>query len=949
MTAIAILETLAREFSIQFGEAQSVFEMLDAGLSAPFVGRFRRSQSGGLSESVVRKLQNRRLELEELDRRRGTIQRLLEKEPSVSESDQAAIRTCMDRFELEDLFVPHRRPEPEVQLAIDRGLQGLADELVRSVPRPPRQGEPEPAVDTTEDEQRDADPTDSAIEGDPEVSDEDSHEPAARLDDFSAQMGQLDPAESMDAVDTLEPMDSMDAMDPMDTGSEQGDGSASADLEEAAGDSASGSTVAVAVATTPVIKEDLSGIAGLPVKIEITPEIARVCPAYVNPDRGVHTESEALAGAVRILSDRIGRNSYLRGVVRQFFRKRGVLTVRTMVDEGKAGRHRPLLKLRQPLRQVQGHRLLSLRQAQKERVLNTVITLEEGLVFPKVRALLGRHNEPGFAALLDEVARKSFQVRLAPVIEADVRLELKERGDAEALRFLSQHLRQILLTPPYGPYTVAGVDVSAREDLTIAVLDGAGEPRKIARIEAPGKDAATLGKELHDVLEEHRPRALVVGNGKGSRAMAMRLREALRQAQIPVSVAVINEAGLSSYANSEVARRELPETTVPQRMAISLGRRFQDPMAEILKIDPRHLGMGAEQGLVSKANARRIFDETVESCVAHVGCDVSRAPLTILQHVPGLDAATAERLIERRKIAPFENREQLRAEGLLSEAQWTSAIAFLRFPQSSEPLDRTSLHPELYDLARRVLDSVGGTTEDSLARPGITRGLRRENFDVDELTWRDLMRELAQPGRDPRGYTTPPELLEGDTDPSRLVKDRVVWGWVTNVASFGVFVDVGLAHDAMIHISEISARYVRDARELLSIGQVVRARIADSSGPRLALSLKNVPMEERAPRPPRGGRRRDQERSAPPEPEQVKNVRAAQSRRDGLAGKSGGRRGRSGGPGGPGARGGRDKGRVEVDERVDLEQLGTQKAPSYSPFAAFFKNRQEDVKDEAPE
>jgi uncharacterized protein len=213
------------------------------------------------------------------------------------------------------------------------------------------------------------------------------------------------------------------------------------------------------------------------------------------------------------------------------------------------------------------------------------------------------------------------------------------------------------------------------------------------------------------------------------------------------------------------------------------------------------------------------------------------------------------------------------------------------------------------------------------------------------------MRELAQPGRDPRGFANLPELLDPATDGARLVKDRVVWGWVTNVASFGVFVDVGLAHDAMIHISEISTRYVRDARELLSIGQVVRARIADSSGPRLALSLKDVPMEERAPRPPRGGRRRDHERATPQEPEQTRNVRAAQSRRDGLAGKSGGRPKRGGGAGGAGARdrrGGREKGRVDVDERVDLEQLGTQKAPAYSPFAAFFKNRQEDSKDESP-
>jgi uncharacterized protein len=458
-------------------------------------------------------------------------------------------------------------------------------------------------------------------------------------------------------------------------------------------------------------------------------------------------------------------------------------------------------------------------------------------------------------------------------------------------------------------------------------------------------------------------------------------------------VFLVSEAGLSSYANSELARAELADRSIPARMAISLARRLQDPMAEFLKVEPRHLGLGSEQGLVSKANAKRVFVETIESAAAHVGCFVNRAPPAFLEVVPGLSRAIARKLVERRRQSPFRSREELRADGLLTEAQWTSAIAFLRVHGSDEPLDGTALHPEQYPLVRRVLDSAGSSVEQALGRFGATRGLRREDFELDEATWRDMMREISWPGRDPRHRLHVPALLDPDTDAVRLVKDRVVEGVVSNVASFGVFVDVGLANDAMVHISEISDRYVRDARELLSVGQVVRARILDAGGQRLTLSLRNVPAEARAPRPERGPRSDRGPRSArgdgPPRPgagrgregfrgrggrdrqpegdragAPAPNVRAAQSRRDGFGGRPGRRGDRKGGggrpgggrdergggrPGGPsrGDRGGRD---VEFgrDERASVESLNKSKA-AFSPFASFFKSKQAGEKEGMPD
>lgn len=923
MTATPILESLAREFSVHVDEVRSALEMTDAGLSAPFIGRFRRMQVGLLSESALRRMNRRRQELEELDRRRGTILRLLEKEPSVSPAVLAGIEGCMDRFDLEDLFIPHRRPEPEVQLALDRGLGGLADALVAPIPKAEREaaGADAPAdVDA---------PSDASA-----------------------------PHAESDIVGEAAPVDMSVASATDETPTEaatEAAAEASEDVEEEK----------PAAPTLEALPS--SAHTHIDLRTAMNAHLARVCMAFVRPDKGVHTETEALSGALRILSDRLGRNPRLRGSIRKLLGKHGVLSVRATVPDGRVGRHRSLLKVRQPLHQLQGHRLLAIRQAQKERVVNTVIALDPAKAMPHVRAALGRHTHPAHEEVLDEVALQALNHRLLPMIEQDVRLELKERADAEALRFLSQHLRQILLAPSLGRRAVAGIDVNAKGDWTVAPLDASSEPSgPDVRIETGEKDAAALGAELRAVLEPLSIQAVAVGHGKGPRAAVVKLRAALRASNCDVPVFIVNEAGLSSYANSEVARQELGDRAVPARMAISLGRRLQDALPEILKVDPRHLGLGVEQGLVSKANARRTFVETIESCTAHVGCDVNYASVVFLQNLPGLDRDAAQRIVARRKERPFQSREELRAEGILNEAQWASAIAFLRVSGSPEPLDATGLHPEQYTFVRSLLDSAGLSVEQALGRPGITRGLNRSNFDVDEATWRDWTREIAFPGRDPRLRLFIPQLLDPDTDPVRLVAERVVEGLVSNVASFGAFVDVGLPADAMVHISEISDRYVRDAREYLSIGQHVRARIVDASGPRLSLSLKRVPPRVREDHPREGvgsgprqrqGRRGEgrgdrDDRRGPREP--AAPVRAAQTRRDGLGGRSSGRGGPGKGRGGPDrGGGGRDRGghrdrgdRGDRDERVPLDAMGPGRAPAFSPFASFFKSKQDEKKPE---
>ena len=924
MTATPILETLAKELSAKPEHVQNALTMLDAGLSAPFIARFRRQEVGELNESVIRRLKRTREELEELDRRRGTILRLLEKEPSATPAKLEAIRRTTDRFELEDLFIPHRRPEPEVQLALDRGLGALADLLVAPIPKAERAAML--GVSEGELDERDSS-EDSELE--PEKREE------APLES---------PAPAAEAVPETPPVES----------------AAEESEEEEATPAPAPTLEPTALAHHPHIDPTAA----------MNAQLARVCQEFVRPDKGIHTESEALAGALRILSDRLGRDPRLRGALRRILGKHGVLSVRPIVDEGRLGRHRSVARISQPLRQIQGHRLIAIRQAQKDRVVTTQLTLAPEHGLPRVRAALGRHTHPAYEQVLHDVAQQALQHRLVPMLEADVRLELKERADGEALRFLGQHLRQILATPILGPLSVAGVDVSAKGDWSVVIVGENGEPTgPETRIETSAKEPAALGSELKALLEPTNVRVLALGNGKGPRAAVLKLRAALKAAGSDASVLVVNEAGLSSYANSELARSELPERAVPARMAISLARRLQDPLCEVLKIDPRHLGLGTEQGLVSKANARRVLTETIESSTAHVGCDLNRAPLAFLMHLPGIEREAVKKIVARRQERPFTNREELRQDGLLNEAQWTSVIAFMRIYGGSEPLDATNLHPEQYPLVRRLLDSIGGSVEQVLGRPGATKGLRRADFGVDEGTWRDLMRELSFPGRDPRSLQHPVRLLEPDTDPLRLTKDRVLEGIVTSVSSFGCFVDVGLAQDAMVHISETSERYVRDARELISVGETVRARIVESGGQRLALSFKHLPPPERAERPARvqrpegagrgerrepvgggergagrGGRGEGRGRGRRDEAPVNPNLRAAQTRRDGLVVRSS--KGADRGRGGPGGRG-RDGERGERDEHVRLDSVDTGGQKAFKPFASFFKTGQQPAEGES--
>ena len=946
---------LSKEFSIGDEVSTALCELLDAGHGAAFIGRFRRAQTGAMHEAVVRRFGERRDELVELDRRRAKIvAQLRALDPVPRELLDVALRTGQ-RAELEELLLPLRNPEPEVQIGLDRGLGDLAERLTARVERP--EGAPEigaafgePAPEPKRGKKgrggRGPKTGDSSVGSQSESADSPAETPAAGPDSTGSesQPSEGDAAAAPSAAAPQAPAEPEVAADPVPT-----DSPAAPPAEVAPAEATTEATTETPAAEAtadpaPIASPTETASADQPAPspaptpgpaadkpVELGGELAQLCLEFVKPDREVHTEMQALEGAMRILSDRLGRDPKVRRAVRDILRKRGVLHVYPGSNDGRSGRFKALFSKELPIRNLQGQKLISIRQGLKERAISVAVRVDHAHVLPRLRKLLASSNDPIADGVLDEVTRRALDRRLLPMIEEDVRLEVKERAEDEAKRLLVSHLRHLLLSPMLGPRRAAGLDVDAKGDWFVMATDEDGAllgPER--KIEQADKDAHAIAGELVDVLGEHNVQWIALPAAKSSRPVLLRLREALALLGAQVTATVVTDVGLSAYANGEPGRAELPELSVQARTAVSLARRLQDPMAELLKLDPRHFGLGFEQSMLTKAAGKRVLSETLESCVTAIGVNFQTATAADLARIPGIDAATATKLIAVRDQGAIESRSQLANIGLLDEGQFRQCAAFVRFPNSPEPLDRSALHPEQYDLARRVIEATGRPFEEVYGRPGAGRGLDRKAFDLDEFTWRDLLRELTFPGRDLRSRLHPPKLLAVDTDLETVEKDTVLEAIVTGVNNFGAFVDLGLPKEASLHVSAISDRFLRDAREQLHVGQIVRVKLAEAKGPRLAVTARGVPARERfksgerrgggGGRGPRGDHRggdrggRGGDRGGWTKPQ--KNARVASHRRDGMPGGGdgggGGRRGSGGfSGGGGGRRGGPGGGRRE--------------------------------------
>jgi protein Tex len=553
----------------------------------------------------------------------------------------------------------------------------------------------------------------------------------------------------------------------------------------------------------------------------------------------------ALAGARDIIAETVCEEAATRGDVRQLFRRQARLVsavARGKREDEAAAKFRDWFEWSEELARCPSHRLLAMLRGREAGALSLSALPPEELAVALLRQRWlrpdrhqGRTREQIDLALVD-----GYQRLLAPALENEVLGEAKERADAEAIAVFAENLRGLLLAAPYGRRAVLAVDPGLRTGgKTVALDDQGGLLATTTIYPHEPRRQAEAGATIRGLVAAHRPAAVAVGNGTAGRETA----DFLETLQLGIPVVLVSESGASIYSASEVARSEFPDLDLTVRGAISIGRRLQDPLAELVKLDPKTIGVGQYQHDVDQARLRDSLTRVVESCVNAVGVELATASEQLLAHVSGLGPALAKAIVAfRREHGGFRNRRELLQVPRLGAKAFEQCAGFLRLRDSSEPLDASAVHPERYLLVRRMATDLKVTTDALMHQPELHRGIELKRWcdaEVGEPTLRDILAELAKPGRDPRpGFTV---FRFADVHkPEDLTPGMQLPGVVTNVTRFGAFVDIGVKQDGLIHISELSDRFVSDPAEVVSVRQQVSVRVLSVDLPRrrIALSMK---------------------------------------------------------------------------------------------------------------
>ncbi|MFJ4699114.1 Tex family protein [Streptomyces sp. NPDC088768] len=666
-------------------------------------------------------------------------------------------------------------------------------------------------------------------------------------------------------------------------------------------------------------------------------EPAEVAAAYVDADKGVADAQAALDGARAILSERFAEDADLIGELRERMWTRGSLSSKVREGKEEAGaKFSDYFDFAEPFAKLPSHRVLALLRGEKEEVLDLTLEPEEPPAEPGTpssyegviahRFGIADRGRPG-DAWLRETVRWAWRTRVLVHLGIDLRLRLRTTAEDEAVTVFAANLRDLLLAAPAGTRATLGLDPGLRTGVKVAVVDATGKVVATDTIypHAPrnrwDESLATLAR----LAERHHVDLIAIGNGTASRETDKLAGELIAaHPELKLTKVVVSEAGASVYSASAFASQELPELDVSLRGAVSIARRLQDPLAELVKIDPKSIGVGQYQHDLSEVKLSRSLDAVVEDCVNGVGVDVNTASTPLLSRVSGVSATLAENIVRHRdENGPFGSRAELKKVARLGPKAYEQCAGFLRIRGGSDPLDASSVHPEAYPVVRRIAKATGGEVAALLGDTGTLRSLRPDEF-VDETfglpTVTDILRELEKPGRDPRPAFRTATFKEGVEKLSDLEPGMVLEGVVTNVAAFGAFVDIGVHQDGLVHVSALSREFVKDPREVVKPGDIVKVKVLDVDLPRKRISLTlrlddeigaerggrrgGAGRQERGPRAPQGqdangGERRGGGQRPPRQRGGGGGTGGAGgAARSGGAGRSGGST-RSGGSGGP--------------------------------------------------
>lgn len=574
------------------------------------------------------------------------------------------------------------------------------------------------------------------------------------------------------------------------------------------------------------------------------PEMA--AQRFVKDD--VKSVEQAIKGAQDIIAEDISLNEGTRQTVRRNFQREATIVSRVipkMKDEDKAQKYSDYFAFSEELRRCSSHRLLAMRRGEAEGVLRVSITGDDEGNIERLK----RHYVHGFGScqtLVGEAVEDSYKRLVEPSIENEFAALSKEKADDEAIRVFKENLRQLLLAAPLGQKRVMGVDPGIRTGCKVVVLDAQGNLLYHTVVMAVGgredgqREQHAL-KQFEDIARKWRVEAIACGNGTASRETA----DILRQIK-DIPTYVVSEDGASIYSASEVAREEFPDEDVTVRGAVSIGRRLMDPLAELVKIDPKSIGVGQYQHDVDQTKLKHSLDQTVELCVNAVGVDVNTASKNLLTYVSGLGPVLAQNIVDYRKEnGPFTSRAQLKKVPRLGPSAFQQCAGFLRIPGAKNPLDASAVHPESYPVVEKMAEDCGCTVADLIKNPEERKKVNINKYvskTVGLPTLTDIMKELEKPGRDPRGKAETFEFDPRVHTPEDLVPMMELPGIVTNITNFGAFVDIGVHQDGLVHISQLADKFVRDPNDVVKLHQHVRVKVldVDKRRHRIALTMKGV-------------------------------------------------------------------------------------------------------------
>jgi uncharacterized protein len=727
-----INEKIALELKAALQQIDAAISLLDGGATVPFISRYRKEATGGLSDTQLRELEERLHYLRELEDRRLTIIKSITEQGKLTPALELQIRETDNKASLEDLYLPYKpKRRTKAQIAREAGLEPLALQLLNE-----------------------------------------------------------------------------------------------------------------------------------PVHIPL-----ELAASFINPDHQIETAEAALEGARHILLEMFAENAALLGYVREYAFQHAVLKCTVSKDKENEGiKFRDYFNYEEAIKKIPSHRALAIFRGQREEFLQTALVMNEEQISHcqhKVMETFGIQNKNRPAdAFLIETAQWAFNIKLFLKLELELMTQLREQSDEEAIKVFANNLKHLLMAAPAGSRVTLGLDPGIRTGVKVVVIDGTGKllAHTVIFPHAPRNDWDSSIAVLHKLCVNHQVNLVSIGNGTASREtdkLVMDLKK--RYPELNLNSIVVSEAGASVYSASALAAEEFPELDVSYRGAVSIARRLQDPLAELVKIEPKSIGVGQYQHDVNQSRLSRALHAVMEDCVNAVGVDVNTASAPLLACVAGLNEAVAKNVVSyRNDHGAFKNRQQLKKVPKLGEKAFEQAAGFMRIINGDNPLDASAVHPEAYSVVEQILASEKKAINDIMGNRNVIKNLNPAKYINEHFglpTVKDIFAELEKPGRDPRPEFKTATFKEGIETLADLRSGMQLEGVVTNVSNFGAFVDIGVHQDGLVHISMLAERFVKDPNEIVKVGDIVKVKVleVDIQRKRIQLSMRlgdtPAPLQSAAAKP----------------------------------------------------------------------------------------------------